>query len=89
MKSRRTRDFKDAFARLPKAIQAKAIRAFHYFRTNPQHPSLQFKLIDRENEVYSARIGPHYRALAAREPDAWVWFWIGPHSEYDELIAHL
>jgi hypothetical protein len=89
VKSRRTQDFKDAFNKLPKSIQTKARRAFRHFRSNPQHPGLQFKLIDKENEVYSARIDQNYRALAVREDDAWVWFWIGTHTEYDKFIAHL
>jgi hypothetical protein len=25
-------------------------------------------------------------ALAVRRPDYWLWFWIGPHTEYDKLL---
>jgi hypothetical protein len=89
VKSRRTQDFKEAFARLPKPIQAKARRAFRHFKANPQHPSLQFKLIDREGEIYSARIDQDYRALTARQDDVWLWFWIGKHADYDKFIAQL
>ncbi len=89
MKSRRTRDFKDAFDQLPRHIQAKARRAFRHFQNNPQHPGLHFELIDRDSGVYSARIDQNYRALAVREEDTWVWFWIGIHTEYGKLISHL
>jgi hypothetical protein len=30
----------------------------------------------------------HYRALAIEDGDAFVWFWIGTHAEYDQLIQH-
>jgi hypothetical protein len=28
----------------------------------------------------------HHRALAVEAPDGLVWFWIGTHAEYDQLI---
>ena len=39
--------------------------------------------------VFSARVGLGYRALGVREGDAIVWFWIGTHAEYDQLISSL
>jgi len=56
------------------------------FRRNPSHPGLNFKKVDEENNIYSARIGRGYRALGQLEGSEIVWFWIGPHSEYDRLI---
>jgi hypothetical protein len=35
----------------------------------------------------SVRVGLHYRALAAESGSDLVWFWIGTHAEYDQLIA--
>ncbi len=35
----------------------------------------------------SARVGLHYRALARDRDDGLVWFWIGHHSRYDQLIT--
>ena len=37
--------------------------------------------------IYSARIGLGYRALATREGDAVVWFWIGTHAETNRLLS--
>jgi len=31
-------------------------------------------------------VGLHHRALAAEKDGDLVWFWIGSHSEYDQLI---
>ena len=45
--------------------------------------SLRSKEID---QVWSVRIGNHYRALATELPDGLYWFWIGPHGEYDQRI---
>ncbi len=35
------------------------------------------------------RIGIHYRALALREGDTLLWFWIGSHADYDTLLSQL
>ena len=36
----------------------------------------------------SVRIGSDYRAVGIeREPGAILWFWIGPHEQYETLIA--
>jgi len=39
--------------------------------------------------IYSARVGLGYRALAVRDDDTVVWFWIGTHADYDRLIRSL
>jgi hypothetical protein len=36
--------------------------------------------------VFSVRIGLHYRALAVQEGEDLIWFWIGSHSDFDDLI---
>jgi hypothetical protein len=38
------------------------------------------------DDIYSARIGLGYRALAVVQKDRIVWYWIGSHSNYDRLI---
>jgi hypothetical protein len=32
-------------------------------------------------------VGAHYRALAVKELDDMVWFWIGDHDTYDQLVG--
>ena len=39
--------------------------------------------------IYAARVGLGYRALAILDGDAAVWFWIGTHAEYDQLLRTL
>ena len=87
MKSRTTRRFRSAFARLPKQIQAQAREAYRLFSTNPQHPSLRFKRVHPTDPIYSVRITRSYRALGVQVGDEVVWFWIGSHDDYERLIS--
>jgi hypothetical protein len=87
IQSRTSREFREAFASLPIDIQSQARRAFKLFRTDPRHPSLRFKKVDVESNVYSVRIGLGYRALGFMEGPEVVWFWIGSHAECDQLLG--
>jgi hypothetical protein len=53
----------------------------------PAIPSLRFKKVDEESNVYSVRIGLGYRALGVMEGSTVVWFWIGSHAECDRLLG--
>jgi hypothetical protein len=85
MQSRTTRQFWRLFSKLPPEVQRDAQRAYQLFQDNPAHPGLHFKNL-REDDIYSARIGFDYRALAAMKKERVVWYWIGSHSDYDRLI---
>lgn len=89
MTSHTTRAFRKRLEALPPAIQDKAADAFGTFKAEPFHQSLALKQIHSSRSVFSARVGRSYRALALREGEAWVWFWIGHHSEYDNLVKRL
>jgi hypothetical protein len=86
LKSVTTRRFREAYAELPEDVRRQARRAYRTFRKNPLHPGLNFKKLDGAGEIYSVRIGISYRALAKSEGAELVWFWIGPHAEYDRLV---
>lgn len=75
--------FWDCYHRLPAEIQDLADREYERWQNNPGHPSLQFKKVF---ELWSVRIGLHYRALAVEDGDDLVWVWIGTHAEYDLMI---
>ncbi len=86
MQSRTTRRFWRLFSELPLDTRRDAKGAYRLFQTNPAHPSLQFKKLEGEDNIYSVRIGLEYRALAVMKKDRIVWYWIGSHSEYDRLV---
>jgi hypothetical protein len=59
-----------------------ADKNFALLRDDPHHPSLNFK---RVNRYWSVGVGLSHRALAIRDGDDFIWFWIGEHREYDRL----
>lgn len=87
MQSYTTTRFRLAFARLPKHIQEATRQAYRHWKQDNTHPSLHFKLI--QNNLYSARISIKYRALAIKQADTNIWFWVGTHADYDQLINSL
>ena len=89
MISKTTRRFREAYTRLPEHIQRRAREAYRRFEDNPNHPSLRFKQVHATLPIYAARVGLGHRALATIDGETAVWFWIGPHSEYDQLLRAL
>lgn len=85
MKHRASKKFWQHYHRLPSEIQKIADKNFELLKSNPRHPSLQFKTVGR---MWSARVGSHFRALAVESGRDLVWFWIGTHAEYNEIIRH-
>ena len=70
-------------------MQDQARLAYRLFRDNPEHPSLRFKPVHPSRPIYSARVGLGYRALAVRDGEAVIWFWIGSHADYDHVLKRL
>ena len=89
MTSHTTRAFRKALKSLPSDVQVRAQEAFRRFKADPDHPSLRLKQIHLSFPIYSARVGRGPRALAVRDGEAGVWFWFGPHSDYDNLLRRL
>ena len=75
--------FWSAYEALPSSVKRVADQNYEILNTNPKHPSLHFKKINRH---WSVRVGIHYRALAVEVEGGLLWFWIGSHTEYDKLI---
>ena len=69
---------------LPTEVQSLADKAFELAKENPKHPSIHLKKVGR---FWSARVGLHHRAVAVEASDAFVWFWIGPHREYEKIVG--
>ena len=80
---RTTPQFWKRFEALPVEVQQLARKNFTLLKSDPRHPSLQFKPL---GEYWSVRVGLHYRALVVADGADFVWTWIGTHAEYDRLI---
>ncbi|MEM7736060.1 MAG: hypothetical protein AAF267_09750 [Deinococcota bacterium] len=72
------------YDKLPYDIQRIADKQYRLLEDDPQHPSLQFKPI---GPFWSARVTKNYRALARKQGNDFVWFWIGHHDDYDRIIG--
>ncbi len=70
---------------LPNKIRELADKNFQILKITPKHPSLHLKRI---KDYWSVRVGIHYRALGIDTPnkDGIIWFWIGSHEAYNNLI---
>ena len=86
MKHQATDTVWTCYEALPSHRREQADRNFALLKANPAHPSLQLKPVGR---FWSARVGLSWRALAVRDPETetLVWFWIGSHAEYDQLVG--
>ena len=87
--SKCNRDFRKLYEDLPKNLKEEADKSFAHWQINPD--SVHFKPINiTHGNVWSARVTDKYRAIATKtEKDhqiIWVWFWIGTHNEYENLL---
>ncbi|MFZ4790123.1 MAG: hypothetical protein ACOYMW_04385 [Candidatus Competibacteraceae bacterium] len=89
MNSRTTDQFRKALSRLPDQVQNQARLAYRQFQHDPGHPSLRFKPVHTSLPIYAARISKGYRALGQKDERGMVWFWVGPHADYDRLLSQL
>lgn len=80
-----TGQFWYCYRQLPIDVRDLADKCFSILRNDSRHPSLRLQKIGR---FWSARVGLHYRALARDRPEGLVWFWIGHHSEYDQILRN-
>lgn len=85
MKHKAHADFWYHYRRLAPQVQSLADKNFALLKENPRHGSLHLKKVGAD--LYSVRVGLEHRALAFDLGEHLVWFWIGPHDEYDRLIS--
>jgi mRNA-degrading endonuclease RelE of RelBE toxin-antitoxin system len=72
------------YEKLPRDIRALAAAKYELLKQNPRHTSLRLKRIERR--FWSVRVNGDYRALGVDAEDGILWFWIGPHDEYERVI---
>ncbi len=89
MKSRTTERFRRLYAAAGGKRQLQIKRAYKLWQENPAHPSVRFKKVHETEPIYSARVDIDWRAVGVLEGDTVVWFWVGPHAEYEVLLKRM
>jgi hypothetical protein len=89
LRSHVTATFRRLFAGLPEPVRHRARQSYLLWKDNPAHPGVDFKRVHPQQPIYSVRIGIGWRAVGFREGDGIVWFWIGSHADYDQLLRRL
>jgi hypothetical protein len=69
-------EFWQNYRNLPPDVRNLADQKFALLKADRRHGSIRLKKIGRL----------YYRVLAKERPEGFVWFWIGPHREYDRII---
>ena len=87
MKSSALPSFWVAYRSLDETVKRQARKAYRLWSENPFHPSLHFKCINAEEDVWSIRINRGYRALGIMEGDTVTWFWAGSHKVYERFFS--
>jgi hypothetical protein len=81
--------FRKLFDGLPEDIQMLARQAYRLWIDDPWHNSLQYKQVHASKPYYSVRVGSHWRAVGLKSGTEMMWFWIGSHADYDNLLKQL
>ena len=89
MQSHTTAAFRKCLDAAPAAIKLKAQSAYRLWSEDPGHPSLRFKKVHQTLPIYSVRIDLDWRAVGLLREGTMIWFWIGPHNEYERLLGSL
>jgi hypothetical protein len=89
VKSLTTESFRARYAQAPESVQGRIRAAHQLWAQNPGHPSLRFKKVHDRLPIYSARVGLDWRVVGVLKEDAMIWFFVGPHSEYERLLKQL
>jgi len=87
MKSATLPSFWTAYESLDRSIRRRARKAYQLWAQNPFHPSLRFKCINSEENIWSVRVTLGYRAVGLLEEDTVTWFWIGNHDDYEGFFS--
>jgi hypothetical protein len=87
MISRTLPSFWKAYFRQNESIKKRARKAYQLWTEDPSHPSLRFKCINHDENVWSVRVSRDYRAIGVKDGDIVTWFWIGNHEDYEKFYG--
>jgi len=81
MRCTQTADFTKQLNKLPTNVTHQFNKQSDLLLQNRRHPSLHFKKLTGENDVYSIRIAGRYRALFILTTDTYLFFAIGHRKD--------
>jgi hypothetical protein len=81
-----TAEFLTCFRQLPSRIKREARKSYRLWKKNPRHPSVNFKRVAKKTAIHSVRIAIGWRALGLKDGSTMIWFWIGSHADYDNIL---
>ena len=92
MKSAVLPSFWAAYGNVDDSVRRAARKAYRLWAENPFHPSLHFKCINQEEDLWAVRVTLGYRALGVLQGDTITgdtitWFWIGSHDDYERFFG--
>ena len=87
MKSATLPSFWRAYQSLEARVKRSTRKAYRLWTQNPFHPSLHFKCINRQEDIWSVRVTGQHRAVGVLDGDTVTWFWIGSHDEYEQFFS--
>jgi hypothetical protein len=87
MKSNTLPSFWDAYSKLTPDIRKRAKKAYRIWTEDSFHPSLRFKCINHEEDIWSVRITLGVRALGVLDRNTVTWFWVGTHDDYERFFG--
>ena len=87
MKSEVLPSFWAEYRKLGREVRQQARKVYQLWAKNPFHPSLHFKFINNQEDIWSVRVTRGYRALGFKDADTITWFWIGSHDDYERFFG--
>ena len=86
MISKTTERFWKCYAEISLTVRKQAKEAYKQFLKDPYYPSLHFRQIHSTRPIFSVRITKNYRAIGIIQGEEIIWFWIGSHADYNNLL---
>lgn len=87
MKSEVLPSFWTEYYKIGSELRQQIRKAYQLWSENPFHPSLHFKCINNQEDIWSVRVTRGYRALGFKDADTITWFWIGSHDDYERFFG--
>lgn len=87
MKSNTLPSFWEAYKKLAPDMQKRARKVYRLWAADSFHPSLHFKCVNSEEDIWSVRITLGVRSLGVLDGDTVTWFWVGDHDDYKRFFG--